>query len=87
MKKFFVLSIILILSIMITALALALPQKTEEIENSMWTKAICNEENFCVEMEITCKGNTIVDIEPIEGVQFPEHWKDPRPEEFRERLC
>jgi hypothetical protein len=56
-----------------------------------YTKAICNDSNYCQDYEIVCNGNDIVTTNPINGavVQNPEDWEDPRPEEERnyEGLC
>lgn len=54
-----------------------------------YTKAVCNEKNFCQDYEILCNGNDILNMIPITGasVQFSSDWKDLRDKETRERLC
>ena len=55
-----------------------------------YTKAICNESNYCQDNIITCQGNETIEISPITGaaVQFhPEDFKDPRDIETIEKLC
>jgi len=65
--------------------------KTEpkhKVPTSTWTKAICNEENYCLDIQITCGDNGVIDIKPTdEGAYFPENWKDPRPVEMIEKWC
>ena len=45
-----------------------------------YTKAICNENNFCQDHIITCENKKIISIEPITGasIQQTENWQDPR---------
>lgn len=45
-----------------------------------YTKAICNESNFCQDYEITCKNKQVVSQFPITGavIQHNANWKDPR---------
>ncbi|MCG2718526.1 MAG: hypothetical protein L6408_06820 [Nanoarchaeota archaeon] len=53
-----------------------------------WTKAICNEENYCIDILITCEGSKVVNLKPFpEGVHFSKEWEDSRPEAFRSVLC
>ena len=53
------------------------------------TKAICNEENFCQDYIITCKGEEILDVSPITGASVQRETDDVRPEDQRnfEGLC
>lgn len=53
-----------------------------------YTKAICNETNFCQDYVIECQGNETISINPITGafVQNNENWQDPR-NETRNKLC
>ena len=81
--------------IVMTTLPVALPFETDTrpsdnkmLEWTMWTKAVCNEENYCIDVQITCEGDKVVDITPVaEGIYFSSDWEDPRPEEFRNKLC
>jgi hypothetical protein len=54
-----------------------------------FTKAICTENNFCQDYQIFCKEKRAVLVSPITGavVQFSQDWKDPRSEEFRNKIC
>jgi hypothetical protein len=75
--------------LIVTALAQALPSKTESINDKLiWVKAICNKDNYCIDVKITCDGGELIDIEPIpDGVYFSSGWKDPRPEDFMNSWC
>ncbi|MFA4952831.1 MAG: hypothetical protein WC584_01260 [Candidatus Pacearchaeota archaeon] len=60
-----------------------------EINNyRTFTKAICNETNFCQDFIISCNGNKTLEIKSITGaaVQLPSNWEDPRNEE-KNKLC
>jgi len=64
--------------------------KTEKkvVPTSTWTKAICNEENYCLDVQITCEDNRVIDIKPTgEGAYFPMDWKDHRPVEMIQKWC
>ena len=54
-----------------------------------YTKAICNETNYCQDYEIACKNGEVISKSPITGaaVQFSTNWKDPRDNEAIEKLC
>lgn len=44
-----------------------------------WTSAICDEENNCLDVLISCSGGKVVDLKPITGlIDHPEGWIDPR---------
>jgi hypothetical protein len=45
-----------------------------------YTKAICNETNFCQDNIITCQDQKLISTKPITGaiIQHPEDWQDPR---------
>lgn len=49
-------------------------------EISTYTKAICNETNFCQDYIIECEGEEVKSLSPITGaiVQKPEEWEDKR---------
>lgn len=81
---------IILLGITITTFVVASPSGNYVKNNDMlmWTKAICNEENYCIDVQITCKEGNVSDIKPIsKGVYFQKQWKDPRPEEFKKEFC
>jgi hypothetical protein len=54
----------------------------------MYTKAICNETNFCQDNYIICQGNNLISKNPITGasIQHPKNWTDPRTNNPKE-LC
>ena len=47
---------------------------------STYTKAICNENNFCQDYIFTCENDKVIEQTPITGavMQFDENWVDPR---------
>ena len=54
-----------------------------------YTKAICNETNYCQDYEIVCRENEIVKIAPIAGatIQHNLDWKDPRDKKTINNFC
>ncbi len=64
-------------------------EKTPELKAYTYTKAICDDNNFCQDHIITCKGSALINNEPITGafVQFPIKWKDPRSEKEINTFC
>ena len=53
-----------------------------------YTKAVCDETNYCEDYEITCQDDKLVRMNPTGAViQFSNDWKDPRDEERIERIC
>ena len=54
-----------------------------------YTKAICNETNYCQDYEIICENKKVVSIKPITGaaIQQPPNWKDPRDKDTIEKMC
>ena len=53
-----------------------------------YTKAVCDETNYCEDYEITCQDDKLVSMNPTGAViQFSNDWKDPRDEERIERIC
>lgn len=59
------------------------------INEYSYTKAICNETNYCQDYEISCKNGEVISKTPITGaeIQFPSDWKDPRDDEAINKLC
>ncbi len=54
----------------------------------VWTKAVCDGNNYCVDFEVTCEDGRVIRMEPTPySAKFSEEWKDPRSEEFRTLLC
>ena len=57
-------------------------------DNYTYTTAVCDENNFCEDYEVTCKGKEVLDISPTGfTIQNPENWEDPRDPENIENLC
>lgn len=53
-----------------------------------YTKAICNENNYCEDYEINCEGNKVSSMKFTgAAIQNSFNWKDPRDKETIERLC
>ncbi|MBI5803538.1 hypothetical protein HY448_02530 [Candidatus Pacearchaeota archaeon] len=53
-----------------------------------YTKAICNETNYCEDYEIFCNGGELLRMSPTGNVvQFSEDWKDKRDESYLEKVC
>ena len=53
-----------------------------------YTKAVCNETNYCEDYEITCQDDEVVSMNPTgAAIQFSNDWEDPRNEEIIERIC
>jgi len=51
----------------------------ENLEKHTLTKAICNSENECIDVLITCENGKVVKIEPVsELVKHSEDWNDLR---------
>jgi len=59
------------------------------IENEYtYTKAVCDENNFCEDYVIVCKNGSVESITPTGyTVQNPEDWQDPRDKEIRDKWC
>ena len=45
-----------------------------------YTKAVCDENNFCQDYEVVCENKQVVNITPITGasIQHDKSWEDPR---------
>lgn len=82
----------LILAVIILVMYLNLASKKftgEVVSVSSYTKAICNETNYCQDYIITCNGNYVENIRLVTGaaVQHPPEWKDPREENTEINWC
>jgi len=63
---------------------------TEKIDRGFYTftKAICNETNFCQDYVIECNNEVLINMTPTEATaQFPTSWEDPRDNETKNKLC
>jgi len=55
---------------------------------SAWTKAICDDNHFCIDVLITCENGKVVALKPMmNGTQFSDDWEDPRSDELRSGFC
>jgi uncharacterized membrane protein YvbJ len=53
-----------------------------------YTKAICGDDNYCIDVLVNCNNNNIESIKPIgEGIHFSNDWKDIRPIELIKKWC
>ncbi|MBU2616263.1 MAG: hypothetical protein KKC19_04125 [Nanoarchaeota archaeon] len=53
-----------------------------------YTKAICDENNFCGDYEIVCNKDKFVSAKFTgAAVQFSQDWEDPRGYEIRNGIC
>ena len=94
MEKNATLAIIIISLILVGASTFALGQIyitgniQEESFQYSFTKAVCNENNYCEDYEIVCKDNNMLEFNPTGfTVQFPSEWKDKRNKDNIEKKC
>jgi len=61
----------------------------EESNKYSFTKAICDETNYCQDYKIECDGNKTITSKPITGaaVQQLDDWQDPRTQEQINKEC
>ena len=53
-----------------------------------YTKAVCDETNYCEDYVITCQDEELVSMNPTgAAIQFSKDWQDPRDKEIIERIC
>lgn len=89
--------ITLIITILILALAMTLLIFTDfgsetsipTNQTHIYTKAICNQTNYCQEYEVGCQGKQLIKMDAITGafVQYSRNWQDPRDEEMINKIC
>jgi hypothetical protein len=87
-KTLLIIALLLIIGMFCTlALQVITGQTIKEYYS--YTKAICNESNFCQDYEITCINGDASEINPITGatIQHSKNWQDPRDKESIETLC
>ena len=87
-----IIPIMILLLILVGAISILSFNLTEEdavIETNSYTKAICDENNYCQDYVVSCNRNKVLSMNPITGavVQFSEGWQDPRDEETRNGFC
>ena len=53
-----------------------------------YTKAVCDETNYCEDYVITCQDDELVSMNSTgAAIQFSKDWQDPRDKEIIERIC
>ena len=59
------------------------------IDKTTFTKAICNDDNFCQDHVITCENGKLINQSPITGavIQNDDSWEDPRNDSEKEISC
>ena len=79
-----VLAIALVANIIMASPTASAPKQ----DVSAWTKAICTDDNYCIDIQITCVDGKVTDLKPMgPGVQFSGAWKDRRPDELKNGIC
>jgi hypothetical protein len=75
-----IISVLLLLLIAILLTLNTLTAENSAVDYSTYTKAICDENNFCQDYIFTCENGEITSQEPITGafIQFDKDWVDPR---------
>ncbi|MCK5321104.1 hypothetical protein KAJ38_00840 [Candidatus Pacearchaeota archaeon] len=92
MKKTIIISLTTIILILSIAFFLIKPQITGysiRPPEYSYTRAMCDESNYCQDYEINCYNGRLVRLKLITGasVQHPSDWKDPREKIDIEDLC
>ena len=91
MKKYIIFSIIIFLIIVGTLSVTAFQIQNKIISKEypkLFTKAICTENNFCQDYEITCINKKVENVKLTEAaVQFSKDWEDPRDEKTIDDFC
>ena len=86
---FVILAIILVLGALFFMLFLAgnITGKSIIYEHS-YTRALCNDTNYCRDYEVVCSGRNLISLNPTGySVQLPVGWEDPRNNKNLENLC
>jgi hypothetical protein len=81
-KTRIILELILLILLVITGLLMGFVLTgniTENLDHYSYTKAVCDENNYCEDYIINCKGNELTRLSPTGfSVQHNENWEDPR---------
>jgi len=84
MKKILQTALTILIIVLIVSLLYFIAQERltgRAIENQyVYTKAICDENNFCQDYEISCSNGEVVKMTPVTGafIQHSPDWQDPR---------
>jgi len=63
----------------VTGKAVISTEKETLLKDYSYTTAICNSDNECIDIIITCKNNSVSKIEPSSDLlKLPEDWQDIR---------
>jgi len=73
-------AILILIAIALFILIIQLISGAETRDYYTYTKAICNDKNFCQDYIVVCENKQIVSSNPITGaaIQHSEIWQDPR---------
>ena len=73
----------------LTGLSISSNQEKIDFNLHSFTKAICDENNFCQDHMIECEYDQVTKITPITGasIQFSQDWQDPRTIKQIEKMC
>ena len=77
------------LSVIFINLVKATVEYDKDFETRSYTKAVCNETNYCQDYVVSCNRNNVLSMNPITGaaVQFSDGWQDPRNEREINGFC
>ena len=79
---------LIFLSIVAIILITSLIFSKTEINSYSYTKAICDENNYCEDYEINCYGDKVSSMKFTgAAIQNSFDWEDPRDNESIESLC
>jgi len=79
---------LIFLSIVAIILITSLIFSRTEINSYSYTKAICNETNYCEDYEINCNEEKVTNMKFTgAAIQNSFNWEDPRDKEAIEKLC
>jgi len=90
-KKIIIALIVLILATgtLIFTINIKLTGNAIDLSEYTYTRAICDENNFCQDYEITCNQEKVINLNPITGatIQHEKNWTDPRNKTAIKYLC
>lgn len=89
-KIVFLSTTILVLMVILIYFVFSLSQITSQTSTNYYsyTKAICDDSNYCEDYEITCQNEEVIKINPTgAAVKFSDDWQDPRDKEIIEKIC
>jgi hypothetical protein len=79
---------LLIVGIIALALLAIFASSNSNDDIYTWTKAVCDDVNYCVDVILECKSGEITGVGFTGATaHFGPEWEDPRPLESREAWC